>query len=78
MEDMGDMEMDMESLLGGGGDKVKSTEQSNVEIVVLTNIEQSSRALQQMGMILSEFSLSTLKASASIHSGSFAFNVNLS
>ena len=55
MEDMGDMEMDMESLLGGGGDKVKSTDQSNVEIVVLTNIEQSSRALQQMGMILSEF-----------------------
>merc|ERR1712048_697874 len=52
MEDMGDLEMDLESMLGGdgavsGGDK---TTQPTAE--VLSVIEQSSRALQQMGLIL--------------------------
>ena len=55
MDDMGDMEMDMESMMGGGeGGKVGQA-QGNVNIVVLSNIEQSCRALQQMGMILSKF-----------------------
>ena len=51
---MGDLEMDLESMLGGdgavsGGDK---TTQPTAE--VLSVIEQSSRALQQMGLILSK------------------------
>ena len=31
---MGDMEMDMESMMGGGDSKVKSSDGSNVEIEV--------------------------------------------
>ena len=53
MDDMGDMEMDMESMMGGG-DGVKTGEGQNLQVVVLSNIEQSCLALQQMGMILSE------------------------
>lgn len=53
MEDMGDMEMDMESMMGGGDGKVKSSDSAPVQLVVLSNIEQSCRALQQMGVILS-------------------------
>ena len=34
MEDMGDMEMDMESMMGGGDSKVKSSDGSNVEFEV--------------------------------------------
>ena len=60
MDDMGDMEMDMESMMGGdGGGKVKDNV-ANVDIVVLSNIEQSCRALQQMGMILSKILLKQL------------------
>ena len=51
---MGDMEMDMESMMGGGGG-VKTGDGSNLQVVTLSNIEQSCLALQQMGMILSEF-----------------------
>ena len=52
---MGDMEMDMESMMGGdggvsGGDK---SFQGSEEI--LSNIQQSSRALQQMGLILCKY-----------------------
>ena len=54
MDDMGDMEMDMESMMGGGGG-VKTGDGSNLQVVTLSNIEQSCLALQQMGMILSEF-----------------------
>ena len=54
MDDMGDMEMDMESMMGGG-DGVKTGDGSNLQVVTLSNIEQSCLALQQMGMILSEF-----------------------
>ena len=50
---MGDMEMDMESMMGGGDGKVKSSDSAPVQLVVLSNIEQSCRALQQMGVILS-------------------------
>ena len=53
MDDMGDMEMDMESMMGGG-DGVKTGDGPNLQVVVLSNIEQSCLALQQMGMILSE------------------------
>ena len=47
------MEMDMESMMGGGDGKVKSSDSAPVQLVVLSNIEQSCRALQQMGVILS-------------------------
>ena len=61
MDDMGDMEMDMESMMGGEGG-VKAGDGPSVDVVTLSNIEQSCRALQQMGMILSEFlSLTSLK-----------------
>ncbi len=56
MDDMGDMEMDMESMMGGG-DGVKTGDGANLPVVTLSNIEQSCLALQQMGMILSEFCL---------------------
>ena len=52
---MGDMEMDMESMMGGDAGGKGGPTQGNVDIVVLSNIEQSCRALQQMGMILSKF-----------------------
>ena len=55
MEDMGELEMDMESMMGGGAGKVKPSDQTNVEVAVLSNIEQSCRALQQLGMILSAY-----------------------
>ena len=51
---MGDMEMDMESMMGDGGG-VKTGDGPNLQVVTLSNIEQSCLALQQMGMILSEF-----------------------
>ena len=49
------MEMDMESMMGGDAGGKGGPTQGNVDIVVLSNIEQSCRALQQMGMILSKF-----------------------
>ena len=56
---MGDMEMDMESMMGGDAGGKGGPTQGNVEVVVLSNIEQSCRALQQMGMILSKFILNS-------------------
>ena len=53
MDDAGaDMEMDMESMMGdtGGG----SQGGSGKAAVVLSQIEQTTRALQQIGVILSE------------------------
>ena len=52
MEDMGDLEMDLESMLGGDGGVSGGEKTNHPTAEVLTVIEQSSRALQQMGLIL--------------------------
>ena len=54
MEDMGDLEMDLESMLGGDGGVSGGEKTNHPTAEVLTVIEQSSRALQQMGLILSK------------------------
>jgi len=52
MEDMGDLEMDLESMIGGGGGVSGGEKTSQPTAEVLSVMEQSSRALQQMGLIL--------------------------
>ena len=54
MEDMGDLEMDLESMIGGGGGVSGGEKTSQPTAEVLSVMEQSSRALQQMGLILSK------------------------
>ena len=54
MEDMGDLEMDLESMLGGDGAVSSGDKTNQPSAEVLSVIEQSSRALQQMGLILSK------------------------
>ena len=54
MEDMGDLEMDLESMLGGDGGVAGAEKSTQPTAEVLSVIEQSSRALQQMGLILSK------------------------
>ena len=59
MEDMGgELEMDLESMIAGEGEFPSGDKTSHRAGEVLTNIQQSSRALQQMGLILSKKYLS--------------------
>ena len=51
---MGDLEMDLESMIGGAGGVNGGDKTTEPTAEVLTVIEQSSRALQQMGLILSK------------------------
>ena len=51
---MGDLEMDLESMIGGGGGVSGGEKTSQPTAEVLSVMEQSSRALQQMGLILSK------------------------
>ena len=51
---MGDLEMDLESMLGGDGGVAGAEKSTQPTAEVLSVIEQSSRALQQMGLILSK------------------------
>ena len=51
---MGDLEMDLESMIGGAGGVSGGDKTTEPTAEVLTVIEQSSRALQQMGLILSK------------------------
>ena len=54
MDDLGDLEMDLESMIGGDGAVSGGDKTSHPTAEVLTVMEQSSRALQQMGLILSK------------------------
>ena len=57
MEDIGDLEMDLESMMGGEGGAAGGERTGQGTVEALTNMEQSSLALQQMGLILSKRSI---------------------
>ena len=57
MEDIGDLEMDLESMMGGEGEAAGGERTGQGTVETLTNMEQSSLALQQMGLILSKRSI---------------------